>query len=201
MTGWIVAIVAVALPLVLAAWWIAAGAAKKRGLAKLAKERGWDFFSGARLGSSGGRHEQAATGRAPAPLRRTGESIDQAVVGTHRGVPFGVYRYHQPGAGFRQDGTRESGSLRTVVHVEVGTAMPDCTLSISGSEVDCSNPGFVLRPEVREWLLANVGRCREFHTSGRTVAVVPKSLPSGPRLLRTLDYLTDVAGQVPLNRV
>ncbi|GAB3707664.1 hypothetical protein GCM10027598_11160 [Amycolatopsis oliviviridis] len=203
MTEWIIAIVAVALPVVLAIWWILAGAAKKRGLATLAKERGWDFFSGARLGhgASGGRHEQPARGRAPAPLRRVGESIDQAVVGTHRGKPFGVYRYHQPGSGFRQDGTHESGSLRTVVHVEVGAEMPDCTLLISGSEVDCSNPGFVPRPEVRDWLTGNAGRCREFHTSGRTVAVVPKSLPSGKQLLRILDYLADVADQAPLDRV
>ncbi|MFE5564466.1 hypothetical protein ACFQ68_05690 [Amycolatopsis japonica] len=198
MTAWIIAIVAVALPIVLAVWWILAGAAKKRGLATLARERGWDFYSGARLGAAGGRHEQPATGRAPAPLRRAGESIDQAVVGTHRGKPFGVYRYHRPGAGFRQDGTRESGSLRTVVHVEAGAAMPDCTLSISGSEVDCSNPAFVLRPDVRDWLTANAGRCREFHTSGRTVAVVPKVLPSGKQLLRTLDYLADVADRAPL---
>ncbi|MEV7550806.1 hypothetical protein AB0N89_14370 [Amycolatopsis sp. NPDC089917] len=203
MTAWIIAIVAVALPVLLAAWWIFAGAAKKRGLAALARERGWDFFSGAQLGqgASGGRHEQPVRGREPAPLRRVGESIDQAVVGTHRGKPFGVYRYHLPGAGFRPDGTRETGSLRTVVHVEVGAAMPDCTLLISGSEVDCSAPGFVLRSEVRDWLTANAGRCREFHTSGRTVAVAPKSLPSGKQLLRTLDYLADVADRVPLNRV
>ncbi len=202
MTSWIIAIGAVALPIVFFGVWILVGAAKKRGLAKLAREQGWDFFRGARLGdqaaAGGVRHEQARTGRAPAPLRRVGESIDQGVVGTYRGRPFGVYRYHRPGSGFNQDGTRESGAMRTVIHVEVDTPLPECAVSISGSEVDCSNPELALRPEVVQWLLQNVGRCRGFHTSGRTLAVEPKSLPGKRQLLRTLDFLTDVAAQTPL---
>lgn len=202
MTTWIIAIGSVALPVVLFGAWMLAGTLKKRGLARLARERGWDFFRGAQLGNrpnaAGVRHEQARCGRAPAPLRRAGESIDQGVVGTYRGRPFGVYRYHRPGSGFNQDGTRESGSMRTVIHVEVGMPLPECALSISGSEVDCSNPEVTLRPEVEEWLVRNVGRCAGFRTSGRTVAVESKSLPGKRQLLHTLDYLTDVADLTPL---
>jgi hypothetical protein len=201
-TSWIVAIGSVALPLLVCGGWMVAGVLKKRGLIRLARAEGWDVFRGARLDGSPRtkevRHTSKSRGRAPAPLRRIGESIDQGIVGSYRGRPFGAYRYQGAGGGFNQDGTRQSGPRRTVIHIEADSALPDCTLSADLHSVRVSNPEIELRPDVESWLVRRVGRYRRFHTTGRTISVELRSPLGRKRLLETLDFLTETAERMPL---
>jgi hypothetical protein len=201
-TSWIVAIGSVALPLILFGGWMLTGVLKKRALVGLARAEGWDVFRGARLDGSppakGVRHAAKARGRAPAPLRRIGESIEQGIVGTYRGRPFAAYRYRGASGGFNQDGTRQSGSLRTVIHIEAGAELPDCTLSASALSVQVSNPEIELRPDVETWLVRRVGRYRKFHTTGQTIGVELRSPFGRKKLLETLAFLTETAERMPL---
>lgn len=203
MLSWVIASVAVGLPIVFTAVMILRGVLKERSLGRLARSAGWDDFRGAGLSgpaAKGVRHSEARRGRAAAPLRSVGESVDRGVVGAYRDRPFALYRYLRAGAGFNQDGTRESGSRRTVVHVEVSSPTPDCVLSVGrfSSRMEISNGEVELRPDIEAWLVRNCGRYRRFSASDHTLAVELRSSPGKRQLLRALDFLTDAAERLPL---
>jgi hypothetical protein len=186
--AWIVVAVVVALPVVGTIVWIAKGSADKRGLEQLVRERGWSSFRGAP-----GRAPRP--GNSPGPLRRLDEKVEQGVTGTHRGRPFALYRYGRSTGGFNADGTRQTGAHRTVVHIEVATPLPKWVLTIGSAQVTCPE-GVTLRPEVEEWLTS--GGHRQLYVADRTIAVEVKGIPSGKRLLATLDFLNGVADRLPL---
>ncbi|WP_236789514.1 hypothetical protein [Amycolatopsis sp. GM8] len=173
------AIIAVIAVLAVCAW--LALRRRERDLALLAKEKGWQHF-----------REKPRT---------EGTWIDPGIRGKYRGYAFGAYKYKEK---TRQDAEGRpitspyAAKPGWVIRVKVSAPLPNCVVNLVG--LDELRPDGVVLPEFEEWFRENASRCSAFEAANDHLTVRGFATMNRDKLLRTLDFLVDVAEQLPIHQ-
>ncbi|TNC28677.1 hypothetical protein [Amycolatopsis alkalitolerans] len=154
---------------------------RARDLTVLAKANGWEEFR-------------------EKPLSATGTWISRGFRGKYRGYACGAYQYTDSARNVSTapDQPMYTKKTRWIVRIKVTAPLPNCVVKLTG--LDELSPDGIVSPEFEEWFRENASRCSSFEAANGHLTVRSGATMNRGKLLRSLDFLVDVAERLPIHK-